>query len=357
VPGTEIARLVTGPDRVAIFDQNIRRDLGRRKVNQNIQATAVDPMQGKLFWFYNNGITMVCDSFDLIPDPDKPEIKLENVQIVNGCQTAVSLQRAAEAGQISSDVNVLVRIYATNDPSFVEKITETTNNQNVIRARDLRANDIFQLDMQRAFKERYSSLYERKVNEFKDVKGADRLRIINNEKLGQAFLAVVLHELVEARAQKYKVFGEFYERIFGAKGIDRHMLAYLIYSYCEQQKASMAKRYKNDGLMYSVVTNGVFHIARIVGNLVMRGDEWNDQTLKRQIRDTQQDPVKHLKRPYEKSLRILKKILKGSAESYVSPNNFFKTREIEGLIDQTLKSGKRPSKKLKSSARRGSLGK
>jgi hypothetical protein len=323
-----------------IFDRNIRRYLGRRRVNDSILKTATDPAQAPFFWFYNNGITMVCDDYDVNPDPDNPHVKLTNVQVVNGCQTAVTLRKAFDDAHLQPDVYLLVRIYETKDPKFVDRITVTTNNQNVIRARDLKANDVYQEDMQRAFFERYGYRYERKVNEFKDLPADQRKLVINNEKLGQAYLAVVMRLLTAARAQKYKVFGEFYEAIFRTPSIDKHMLAYLIYGYCESRQAPMAKKFKNDALGYSAVTNGVFHLARVISNRLFKGDVWDDTKIPSEIDKIKAD-AKYLAPAYDWAVKILREILRKNKDKYTSPNNFFKTDEIARLIDKAL--GVKPS--------------
>lgn len=99
VSGQEIARVVNQDASGAIFDLNLRRFLGSGgAVNQDILATSTDPSKSYEFWFLNNGITIVCEAFDTVTDPDDAHIKLKNMQIVNGCQTAASLAMADKEG-------------------------------------------------------------------------------------------------------------------------------------------------------------------------------------------------------------------------------------------------------------------
>lgn len=166
VPAAEIARLVNDNPDGAIFDLNIRRFLGARGgVNRDIQASCTDLGLSYQFWFLNNGITIACDHCDPITDPDNPMIKLRNLQIVNGCQTATTLALAQREGRLAADARVLARIYETSDPKFVGRIVLTTNNQNQITGRDLRANEPVQLDMEAAFRI-YDYWYERKPRQF-----------------------------------------------------------------------------------------------------------------------------------------------------------------------------------------------
>ncbi len=162
----EIAKIVLGDPTGAVFDSNIRRFLGTRgAVNSDIMRTCADTSVSHQFWFLNNGITIICDNFDPVTDPDNAHVKIKNMQIVNGCQTATALALADKAGKLAADTRVMLRIYETADVQLVDKIVLTTNNQNKISSRDLRSNDKFQVDMQEAFS-KYGLFYERKVNQY-----------------------------------------------------------------------------------------------------------------------------------------------------------------------------------------------
>ena len=116
-----------------VFDLNLRPFLGTvGKVNQEIDKTCTDIKDSKLFWFLNNGVTMICDKVDVVKDADRPLIKLSNVQIVNGCQTTVTLLNALKRNVLNDEVSILVKILETKDVNLIGKITLTTNNQNKI---------------------------------------------------------------------------------------------------------------------------------------------------------------------------------------------------------------------------------
>jgi hypothetical protein len=71
-----------------------------------------------------------------VTDPDHPKIKITNVQIVNGCQTATALAHAARDGTLRPDTRVLLKVFETSDSTLAERIVFTTNNQNRISSRD-----------------------------------------------------------------------------------------------------------------------------------------------------------------------------------------------------------------------------
>lgn len=79
-----------------IFDSNIREYLGTSKsVNKGICKTLESVEDRKRFFFYNNGITIICDEAKTETRPKGAyayRVKLKNPQIVNGCQTVSSVK-------------------------------------------------------------------------------------------------------------------------------------------------------------------------------------------------------------------------------------------------------------------------
>ena len=130
-----------------IFDINIRNFLGNVKINKGIMATASDDSDANNFWFYNNGITFVCDEFSFRSLEDT-NVRLTNAQIINGCQTVTSLHRVEKS--ISNNVDVLVRVIEKKaDIEFVRRVTQFANSQNAVRPADLVGTDTFILELKR----------------------------------------------------------------------------------------------------------------------------------------------------------------------------------------------------------------
>ena len=128
-----------------IFRHNPRGPLGN-KVNTSIKRTLLDEIDRRRFHLLNNGITSICDSFRLADD----ELFVQNFQIINGCQTAVTLWDARAA--VQDDPNVLVTVKLTECPlHFAETIAKTTNSQTALRAEDFISNDRVQDRLQREF--------------------------------------------------------------------------------------------------------------------------------------------------------------------------------------------------------------
>jgi hypothetical protein len=151
VPVTELARLMDAHgDR--LLDRNIRRYLGLmgNRVNEGIDATLRSDTDRTNFFFYNNGVTLICDRFDHNAlQPENHKVKVEGLQIINGGQTSKTVQ--ATLGSLRATPTpfdqtfVLVRLYQVpRDPETgpsVQTITYATNSQNPVDLRDLHAND------------------------------------------------------------------------------------------------------------------------------------------------------------------------------------------------------------------------
>lgn len=130
-----------------IFDVNIRNFLGNVKINQGIMKTAREASEASNFWFYNNGITFVCDEFAFRSLEDTA-VRLKSAQIINGCQTVTSLHRVGN--ELSEDVEVLVKIIEKKaDIEFVRRVTLFANSQNAVRPADLVGTDTLVIELKR----------------------------------------------------------------------------------------------------------------------------------------------------------------------------------------------------------------
>ena len=339
VSAQEIARLVNADPTGSIFDLNIRRFLGGKgAVNQDILATCSARENSYEFWFLNNGLTVVCDSFDAVTDPDEPILKLKNMQIVNGCQTATTLAMAQSRGVLAPDVRILVRVYETTDTALVDKIVLTTNNQNKISSRDLRANDPVQIDMETACSI-YGYHYERKVRQF-DRAGVSVSRILPNELVGQWYLAVVLKNPADARGRKYKVWSEHYAKIFGGGPIEPYIIATLVGRYIGEWLRGSELMDSDDDLKRMLAKRGSFHIGRIASFLWRNGDEWgsSQKELAAEISMLDSDPTS-LKVHAERAFEIIEEIIRKNGSFNQDIDRTLKSHSLDEAIDRKLYSG------------------
>jgi len=213
----------------AIFEANVRNYLGNVRINRNIEDTAMSPDQAERFWFYNNGINMICSKLSFRSHTDSSRVQLENAQIVNGCQSVHSLWHAHKAGRLQDNVEVLVRIVEQPDAEFVRLVTRYNNTQNAVRSADLMGRDAIQLRLQNEFDKegfyyetrrgdwrQYYSSREDRIKEFgKDYQS----KVINLKEASQACGAFYLQKPVIAKNQTTvlttsKNEGGLYEEVF-----------------------------------------------------------------------------------------------------------------------------------------------
>lgn len=130
----------------SLFHLNIRNPLGRTLINNElIDTLAAEPAH---FWYFNNGITILCESVDRMhqsirsPQTRPLGLNLHNASVVNGAQTVRSVAEAASTDDEAATAQVGVRIIVTGKADeFAKKITQATNRQNRVEPRDFIALD------------------------------------------------------------------------------------------------------------------------------------------------------------------------------------------------------------------------
>ena len=99
-----------------------------------------------MFHLLNNGLSAICQSYRLAEN----SLYVRDFQIVNGCQTTVTLWNTRAA--IPDDPSVLVNLRLIECPEHFHKlIADTTNTQAPLRAEDFISTDKIQIGMQRQF--------------------------------------------------------------------------------------------------------------------------------------------------------------------------------------------------------------
>jgi hypothetical protein len=128
-----------------VFSDNIRGFLRYNKTNKKIKET-LESNYSEYFPFLNNGITIISEQLKIPHDIQAGyyPIETKNPVIVNGLQTTSVIYDIYQKEREQLDgVYVLIRLYETNDPEIVEKITDATNTQSPINYRDKISNKNF----------------------------------------------------------------------------------------------------------------------------------------------------------------------------------------------------------------------
>ena len=216
IPVTEVATIMkTHGER--LLERNIRRYLGLHgnRVNEGIRTTLHSGSPAD-FYFFNNGLTVVCNdfSYNALQDSDY-QLKVENLQIVNGGQTCMTILKTIEEMEASGkplpkDASVLVRIYKLprDNEDLVLQITHATNSQNPVDLKDLRSNDEKQRSLEASI-EALGYSYRRKRME-RAIKPAD----ITAGTAAEAILSIWRHAPHQAKFLAREHFGKLYDTIF-----------------------------------------------------------------------------------------------------------------------------------------------
>lgn len=216
MPVAEVAALMKNHGE-KLLERNIRRYLGLHgnRVNEGIRAT-LSSNTPENFYFFNNGITLVCDKFtyNALQQGDF-QIKVKNLQIVNGGQSCMTILKTAEEleknGQtLPAQASVLIRLYelSSDNDDVVLQITHATNSQNPVDLKDLRANDVRQQQLEQSIQNLGYSYRRKRMDA--TTKATD----ITTGAAAEAVLAIWRKAPHQAKFLTREHFGKLYDTIF-----------------------------------------------------------------------------------------------------------------------------------------------
>lgn len=347
-----------------IFQRNVRYFLagrGKKSINAQIEVTASDPDKSTRFWYYNNGVTVVCSKAEV--PPNERLVILEKMQIINGAQTTYSIVKACNENKLQDATKVLVKVIVSTDNDFIDDVTLYTNSQNPVNLRDLASRDEIQTRIQRIFKV-YKFFYERKRGEFnalyptEEIKlkefGSDwKKRIIANERAAQAHLAMFMNKPAQAKSQKKRIFmkGEsgFYNDIFNENLLEERMLmAYKLFRFIETKTDEYSERYyeatelpeeqRNDVYKYDFLLHSDFFILNLFADFLPNDGFTLDKDGCLAIIRALEDYDSKILGIYSKIVELLLEFItnKKKTDSTYYHNKFFKSDGSINLIRDYL---------------------
>ena len=210
----------------SVFAYNVRGALGGTNVNRDIVRSIKDKNLHKKFPLFHNGITIVTNKITELPDSSSPEkLSIDTFYVVNGCQSLTALYNNSR--ELTGDLRILTKFVQVSVDSDLSKIiTQFSNNQNGVKARDFKSNNPIQVRLQNEFKLHYGTefFYEIKRGEVNNS-----LATISNELAGILLMSFDLKEPWGTH-RKYQVFDDKYIDIFGKPEVTAHriLMLYLI---------------------------------------------------------------------------------------------------------------------------------
>jgi hypothetical protein len=304
-----------------LLSQNVRFLLKKSKVNDRIvNCFKTNPED---FCFFNNGISLVCESYTPEPTGDNHyNLKLKKASIVNGGQTTGVLAELVdtEPGRYEeqlSKASVVLRVFEAN-PEQAYKIAEATNAQNPIDIVNLKANHAVQNKVKEYFAARGVGLI---VKDGEEIVFYDDT--ITNENLLQLYAALYKDNPAKAKLSKLLVFKQYFDDVFNEEAFQEGISAKLYRCY-EVSRYLYSKKASEDN---QFITNAWY-------SLVYGIKKYNQHVLNVAIPERELAGI--IDEAYGKAKAALKAIIvKKQAElgERFSMNNLFKNQEIKDLID------------------------
>ena len=328
IAASQLLKLYKEAGKDGILEKNIRYFLGNNKINKQIRKTAESEQEASLFWFLNNGISIVCDYIESEGDTAGNEIiTLENPTIVNGGQTTKTLYRLDQDSDLFhktvSDIFLLVRIYQTKNKELIRKITEGTNRQNPIFIRDIKANNKIQKLVKSFFKDKGIFL-EIKRNEYQG-QHIPYSKIIKNDTVMQAYLSLYENIPHRAKSSKSGVFEEYFDKVF-VENPDlpkEFFRSYELLKFAQEEEKKSKLENGNAFLPHSIFA--IIFAMKIIDQKIIATD--NNQ-------------LEYLSTLYNKAIEVIKKSIQDEQnmlEDAYSHNKFFKSSNLIVLIKKHAK--------------------
>ncbi len=249
----------------SLFDMNVRGFLGlNNPVNKDIFRTAASH-DNLHFSSFNNGISIVGTQCKVNRiGTDNPTVLVKRLSIVNGAQTCSAIFDAMKdyyPDFVNFDkLSILFRIFETDSSNLIARISISTNNQNRISQRDLRANDKEQIRLEKELAKR-GIKYLRKRGYVADNTEEDRT--LDALRAGQLILSYTHLDPARAKRDSDEIFDDHYHRIFANAKVDDLVEAMEWYELIEEKRRYIQDEIRIRGIArteHNFVTYGSFHI-------------------------------------------------------------------------------------------------
>ena len=202
-----------------LFAWNLRGSLGRTKVNRDIGKSIDNQSEHKNFLLFHNGLTVLCE--ELNHENDKSVI--EKYSVVNGCQSLTSL--FDHSAKLTDELRVMTRlIELPPEHELADKVTNRSNNQNPINARDLQSNSVVQRRLQTEVNRDYTGTFFYRIKRGEPEQGSE---VIENDEAGRLLLAFD-HRQPWVCHQSYKILDELHAEIFARPEVNSHRVVAMV---------------------------------------------------------------------------------------------------------------------------------
>ena len=147
----EMMKILLNPDTSKpneLYGYNVRDVIKGSSINPKIESSI--KTNKDMFLLLNNGITIVVDKQERRTDKG---IYLENIRIVNGCQTSHAILYVCTTSPEYNDAKVSIKIIETDKDDILGKITYSSNNQNTVSKANLFAIEPSIFELEKSYKD------------------------------------------------------------------------------------------------------------------------------------------------------------------------------------------------------------
>ena len=198
---------------IQLLAKNLRYHIAGARIDQGIRDTINNDPES--FWIKNNGITIVCDDFEI----DGKEAKMRNFSIINGGQTTYMLHRSPNI-DAHHDLYLPCKIIRIEGDTEDEKnafslaIAKAANTQKPIKEIDLRANAPEQVRFYQAMRD-VGIFYQTKRGEKVPSNYSAKYANTDLLEVGKLCLAAVFQMPCASRTKPSMLYQpQYYNRIF-----------------------------------------------------------------------------------------------------------------------------------------------
>lgn len=241
--------------------------------NVNIDTKIENSIQNDYdeFWYLNNGIIIVCDSFEISGN----QLNLKNFSIVNGGQTT----RMIGMVPFNNDFYILAKVIKSPEETadknlFVSKVAEASNTQKPIKAKDVIANRVEQRNL------KSDLANERIFIEIKRGEKADKTlypeswQKTKNNELAQDLYAFVFLQPGPARNNVSKILQDEkkYSMIFQSHHYSTAFLKDVLFlekayrKYCTKKTGKNAESIAPE--FSGLIKNGMYYCLSVIGYIL-----------------------------------------------------------------------------------------
>ena len=253
-----------------IFERNVRDYQGPKKeVIKNIQSTLKSEKRSN-FWRMNNGVTILASR---ISNKGDTAFRLENYQIINGCQTAFSIYEVLSNGAVGK-FELVVKLVTTNETEIALEIIQATNSQISVEATAFNAQSKIHKLIEADLKDGDDKIYYERRSNFYRRRGVSTNKIVGPKKLFQIIRSIYFQKPCSSRRNPTEFFKKENDSIFNP---DYEFLYYKIACILFLKTVVLSNKYKKkydlDDYEIAIISNGIMPIARILFSLLVNSED------------------------------------------------------------------------------------